>query len=428
MTTLRRYALPAYVVVLAVYVVLEGVPVDRLGQAAWIVGGIVAAMAGRPPAEHGRVLLDWAPFLAVLVVYDHTRGIADTLGMPVHVHEPLAADLALFGGTLPTSWLQEQAADPAAATVGVPWWDAVASLVYASHFVVPWLLAAVLYVRLRAAWGAYARRVVALSYLGLVTYVLYPAAPPWMAAQEGLVDGPVDRLVTQGWSVIGLDSAGVLLTQAQADVNRVAAVPSLHAAFALLVTIALWPLVRRPVVRALVAAYPAAMGLTLVYGGEHYVVDVLLGWVYVVFVVVAVGALERWWATRRESGGPPTQAPDHLPGPLGVLGPDQDPQPLGGSRNGGVHLDADQGYADRLGLGLRPGGGHRLEQPVVAGLAGAAFVPAHDGGTAAEGPPHEEHQDDEERSDHEGAEGVGVAPPTGHLPSVPRRGPPDTRG
>jgi hypothetical protein len=424
---LRRYALPAYVLVLAVYVVVEGVPVDRLGQAAWIVGGIVAAMAGRPAAEHRRVLLDWAPFLAALVVYDHTRGIADTLGMPVHVVEPIEADLLLFGGVLPTTWLQERVAEPASTTAGVPWWDAVASLVYASHFVVPWLLAAVLYVRLRPAWGAYARRVVAVSYLGLVTYVLYPAAPPWMAAREGYLDGPVDRLVTQGWSVIGLDSAGVLLTQAQADVNRVAAVPSLHAAFALLVAIALWPLVRRPVLRALVAAYPVAMGLTLVYGGEHYVVDVLLGWAYVGVVVAGVGALERRWSDRRGSGVP-AQPPDDLAGPVGVLGPDQDAQALGGPRHGGVHVDADQRDPDRLGLGLGPRGGHGLEEPVVGRFAGPPVVPAHDGGPAAERPSHEQDEHDQERPDHEGPEGVGVAPPTGHPPSVPRRRAPDTRG
>ncbi|HEU4490466.1 MAG TPA: phosphatase PAP2 family protein [Jiangellales bacterium] len=427
MTRLRRHALPAYVVVLAVYVVVEGVPVDRLGQAAWIVGGIVAAMAGRPPAEHRRVLLDWAPFLAALVVYDHTRGIADTLGMPVHVVEPIEADLVLFGGVLPTTWLQERVAGPASTTAGVPWWDAVASLVYASHFVVPWLLAAVLYVRLRPAWSTYARRVVAVSYLGLVTYVLYPAAPPWMAAREGYLDGPVDRLVTQGWSVIGLDSAGVLLTQAQADVNRVAAVPSLHAAFALLVAIALWPLVRRPVLRALVAAYPVAMGLTLVYGGEHYVVDVLLGWAYVGVVAAGMGALERRWSDRRWSRVP-AQSPDDVAGPVGVLGPDQDAQALGGPRHGGVDVDAEQRDPDRLGLGLGPRGGDGLEEPVVGRIAGPPVVPAHDGGPAAERPAREQDEQDQERPDDEGPEGVGVAPPTGHPPSVPRRRAPDTRG
>ncbi|HSK28174.1 MAG TPA: phosphatase PAP2 family protein [Jiangellales bacterium] len=428
MPSLSRLALPAYVVVLVTYVVTEGVPVDRLGQAAWIVAGIIAAMAGRPPAELARVLLDWAPFLAALVVYDHTRGIADTLGMPVHVTEPIDADRALFGGALPTVWLQQLAGAPVATPDSVAWWDAVASLVYASHFVLPWLLAGVLYVRARPAWGRYARRVVALSYLGLATYVLYPAAPPWLAAREGYIDEPVPRLVTRGWSVIGLDSAGALLQAAQADVNRVAAVPSLHAAFALLVSIALWPLVRRPLVRALVVAYPLAMALTLVYGGEHYVVDVLLGWAYVALVVVAVGALERWWARRREGSRLETQPADDLTGLLGVAGPDHDSQALGRAGDGGVHVGADQGGPQRLGLGLGPGGGHGLQEPVVGGLAHPALAAADDGGPTAEGPPHEENEQREQGPDHERPEGVGVAPPAGHGSSVPPRGRPDTRG
>jgi membrane-associated phospholipid phosphatase len=52
------------------------------------------------------------------------------------------------------------------------------------------------------------------------------------------------------------------------------------------------------------------MGLTLVYTGEHYVIDVLIGWLYAGAVYV-VGSwlyarLDRWWrsrATARSVGG-----------------------------------------------------------------------------------------------------------------------------
>lgn len=45
--------------------------------------------------------------------------------------------------------------------------------------------------------------------------------------------------------------------------------------------------------------YPLVMAAALVYSGEHYVVDVLVGWSYVVVVLVVVGLAERCsWSTR----------------------------------------------------------------------------------------------------------------------------------
>jgi hypothetical protein len=46
-------------------------------------------------------------------------------------------------------------------------------------------------------------------------------------------------------------------------------------------------------------AYPIAMGLAIVYCAEHYVIDVLLGWVYAGAVMLACGAWERQRDRRR---------------------------------------------------------------------------------------------------------------------------------
>ena len=172
--------------------------------------------------------------------------------------------------------MQEHAYDP----FEPHWWDAAASLVYVTHFVLPWALAAILYVRSRTVWLTYVRRVVLLSYAGLATYILLPAAP-WYASKYEFVPEHMDRVATNGWSVLGLRSAGAWLDQAQAGSNQMAALPSLHAAFALLFSVTLWMLVRNRLLRVVIALYPIAMALTLVYGGEHYVVDILLGWIYV---------------------------------------------------------------------------------------------------------------------------------------------------
>ena len=43
----------------------------------------------------------------------------------------------------------------------------------------------------------------------------------------------------------------------------------------------------------LLVFYPLAMGFALVYFGEHYVADVILGWIYVVVVVLLARTYER---------------------------------------------------------------------------------------------------------------------------------------
>jgi membrane-associated phospholipid phosphatase len=313
-------ALALYVVALATYVVTVGLPLDRGLQAVWIVAGMAAGQVGRPLRSWGRMLGDWLPFIAALVVYDHTRGVADTLGRPVLVGGLAEAEKVLFGGHLPTLVLQHELFDPYA----VHWFDVVAALVYFSHFFVAWTIAAVLYLRSRDAWLGYARRIFTLTYLGLLTYVLLPAAPPWYAAREGLI-GDVERAATRGWSALGLHAAGQLLERGQADVNLVAAMPSLHSGTAMLVVLWAWPRVHVVWGRVLLAAYPLAMGATLVYGGEHYVIDVLAGWAYAAVIIACWNLWERRPGQERFRPPARTRAVRDAEPATATLAPDGEP-------------------------------------------------------------------------------------------------------
>ena len=79
--------------------------------------------------------------------------------------------------------------------------------------------------------------------------------------------------------------------------------PSLHAAFALLITIYFWRMVP-PAVRPLLAAYPVAMAFALVYTGEHYVTDCVVGWIYTVVAYWGVNRLADRRAQRRLASTP----------------------------------------------------------------------------------------------------------------------------
>jgi membrane-associated phospholipid phosphatase len=291
---LRRCALGLYLTALVVWSAHYGVPVQRELVIAWTCGALACASLGRPPRQILQLALDWLPIVAVLAAYDFTRGAADSLGIGVHAHPMIDFDRTVFFGQTPTEWLQARLYQPGV----VRWWDVAFSLVYTSYFIVPFALAGFLWARDRLAFLGFTRRLVSLALAGLATYIAFPAAPPWMAAEMGLLDG-VQRTTSEGWSVLGVGTAG-LFSEGQAVANSVAAVPSLHAAFTALVAMFLWGRVR-PWLRPLLALYPLAMGLALIATGEHYFFDVLLGWLYAAAVMAAWGWWERRGGRRRRS-------------------------------------------------------------------------------------------------------------------------------
>jgi membrane-associated phospholipid phosphatase len=147
--------------------------------------------------------------------------------------------------------------------------------------------------------------VAALAMMGFATYALFPAAPPWMASQSGHLE-PTTRTVGYVWSEIPIANFNALFERGSQYANPVAAVPSLHAAYTLLIVLFLWRSVRWG--RGLLALYPVAMAFALVYMAEHYVVDVLLGWVYAVAAFWAVNRLAERIEERRARAGPAVAA------------------------------------------------------------------------------------------------------------------------
>jgi membrane-associated phospholipid phosphatase len=290
----RRWALGIYFLTLVIWSAVYGIPVQRELVIAWVCGALVCVSIGRPLRQILQLVLDWLPIVAVLAVYDVTRGAADSLGIGIHAHPMIDFDRFVFLGQTPTEWLQARLYEPGE----VSWWDVAFTLVYTSYFIVPFALAGVLWARDRLAFLRFTKRLVSLALAGLATYILFPAAPPWMAAEMGLLEN-VHRTTSEGWGVLGVGTAG-LFSEGQAGVNLVAAVPSLHSAFTALVAMFLWGRVR-PRLRPLLALYPLAMALTLIATGEHYFFDVLLGWLYAGAVMLA---WSRWESRSRGVGSP----------------------------------------------------------------------------------------------------------------------------
>jgi len=249
-------------------------------------------------SRHGPVaqlLIAWAPLSVILLAYAAAQWVSaplqtggagtNRLGFGLHVAGPAQADERVFGG-IPSVWLQEQLVDGAA-----HWYDAAAALVYVTHFVSIPLITGVAWFCLRDRFAAWVTAVLVFTTLGVGGYVVYPAAPPWLASDLGQI-GTVTRLSRPGWDYLHLHLVGDLIVSGQAESNPVAAMPSLHAGTALLVALFLWPLVTTRW-RAALLGYVMLMALALVYTGEHYVVDVVAGWLTAGVAVAAPAAVRR---------------------------------------------------------------------------------------------------------------------------------------
>ena len=291
-TRTRMVSMLVYTVALTTWVVVVGHPRQTLLVFAWIWLALVAWNFGAPWRDHLEFPRDWWPALAVLTVYMYSRGLANDLGFAsVHVTEPVDVDRWLFGGVLPTEYLQARLCGvPCRQSLPPHWYDGLLTTVYYSHFLVALVTAAVLWTRHRPHWVRFMRRYLSLCIVGLAVYVTYPMAPPWMAARQGVISGDVARITGRGWSYLG--SGGDFHHRISALGNPVAAMPSLHAGVALLVA-AYGVLHLRSRWRWTLLLYPVVMGFMLVYYAEHYVVDVLAGFVAATAVLWVCSAWER---------------------------------------------------------------------------------------------------------------------------------------
>jgi membrane-associated phospholipid phosphatase len=272
------------------------IPVDRPTVLWWLIGLVALTCVG---ATHGvrRFLMDWLPLLVIAAGYDTVRAQAPDLLTRAIVRPQLRFDEDLFGGTAPTvqlqRWLDVQPGR-------VHWWDYLAWVAYLSHFVVTLSVAAFLYVANRARFKRLATLIMTVSVAGFVTYFIIPAEPPWLASRQGALP-PTTRVVHDIWSNLGLPSVAKVFNGDAKLANPVAALPSLHAAWPFMLLLFLWPVLRRG--RWVLIGYNALMVFVLVYGAEHYVSDILLGWLYALVVFVA---WSRYWA-RKDAATVPTR-------------------------------------------------------------------------------------------------------------------------
>jgi inositol phosphorylceramide synthase catalytic subunit len=190
--------------------------------------------------------------------------------------------------------------------------DLLCGFAYAAYIFEVFLVALLFFFRKHPRFEAVCWSFLAVNALGVVTYMLYPAAPPWYVMQYG--PGPADLAALPSPAgtarfdeLLGIRYFAHFYAR---NPNVFGAMPSLHAAYPVLIAWQTWSLGRAWRVGSL--TFAALVAFSAVYLQHHYILDVAAG---LVAALAACAAVEYAFA-RRES-------PAALPVPL---------MPGGGSR------------------------------------------------------------------------------------------------
>jgi membrane-associated phospholipid phosphatase len=216
-----------------------------------------------------RFIRDWIPLVSIFLSYEAMDSIVGSLQKTVHVKQPIALELQLFG-SIPTLVLQQ--------FYRSPFLDYLGAFFYSLHFIAPVVFAFLLW---KYYPGNYQKFVLALAigtYSALITFLVYPVAPPWygLTSAQGWNGVQAIRILVHIDQTLGVPFYRTIFDFVSS--NQFAAFPSLHSMYAWL--IALYALKVKKTRALPILLLPAGVWFSVVYLGEHYVVDVIGAVIY----------------------------------------------------------------------------------------------------------------------------------------------------
>lgn len=247
---------------------------------------VIAIALGR-----GRTFVaDWTPFLLLFFAYEAMRGFAARFPP----HDLSGLERWVFGGTIPTLTLQHDFYHPG--VIGIQ--DLVALVFYFMHFVLPIVVGFIFWVNSREHYWRFIAALLLMCFLAFLTYLFWPSAPPWYQLHDvvKINQQTVDKL--WGNTIVVIYHAF--------NPNQFAAFPSLHAAFPMLAAVYAWRRYRALAIGLVL--WSVGVVVSIVYLGEHYVVDALASLFYVAAATIIVESVNRWRTIRAQVTTTPTPA------------------------------------------------------------------------------------------------------------------------
>lgn len=266
--------------------------VSNWGFVGWGLFAIFAILIV-PVGRWRSFVISFIPYTVVWFTFTFLRSLADETILAEKVSMEVGnLERRIFGGQLPTNMLQDRLYVPGE----LHWYDYLTTFIHWSYFVVPHAVAIRTWYKNTQLYRHYLAGMTLLLALGLVLYFLIPSRPPWDTPE--VLDTPsqsfVRRLMTPVAEQLGggLYEAGYKVI---GESNPWAAMPSIHTAITFLIVFPAFYAGRKWGYAALI--YACSMGYSLIYLGEHFVLDVAAGIAVTVMGWYGAG----WWLRRHES-------------------------------------------------------------------------------------------------------------------------------
>jgi membrane-associated phospholipid phosphatase len=230
---------------------------------------VVSYLGGFLPKGYADAFRQIGLFVLADICYETVRGVADGQKAVAFANGQQIIDFERSTHTFFEPGFQSW-------QIGERWLIDFANFMYMnSHFVLTTTFLVWLYIRRNDSFYFVRNMFMVGMGLALVLYALYPTAPPRLFPDVGFIDTITD------FSNVNHDSALVKIF-----VNPYAAVPSMHCAFALMISVPGFLLSRHVWSKAFWAAYPLLVFWVVVVTANHYWVDAAIG-----YMVAAVSAL-----------------------------------------------------------------------------------------------------------------------------------------
>lgn len=216
-----------------------------------------------------RFILGFSVFMIFWIIFDLMKAFPNYRYNVVHIESIYQAEKTLFGTPLTPNeyWL---------AHISTPL-DILSGIFYLCWMPLPLAFAGYLFYKDKEAFFRFALTFLLVNLLGFVVYYIYPAAPPWYIQQYGFQFNPHTPGNTAGLGRFDhYFHVSVFSSLYAKSSNVFAAMPSLHAAYPLIVFY--YGLVtRRGWWNILFCTIMVGIWFAAVYSSHHYVLDVLAG-------------------------------------------------------------------------------------------------------------------------------------------------------
>ncbi len=225
-------------------------------------------------------LKDWAIYLSLVILFDSLRGFIYALitrfELPVYQNYALDFELVLGCNNIYPAILQNCFQQfPFSGIL-----DRFFVIIYGSHFFVFLAFGLVVWFFKYEGFKRYRFSMLSLMYCGGFFYFIIPTVPPWMAANTFQMIPPIKHISALLYNIT------VPSLQKALDVNPIAAMPSLHAAFPTLIFLIAFYHFKR--ISLLLTFYGLSVLIGIIYRGDHYLIDVLAGVLLAVIIYMLV--------------------------------------------------------------------------------------------------------------------------------------------